>query len=73
MRDKLHNFDALIVCGYDPDSSILNHGKNQITFIGNDNTVYTYDGEIDDIKKYGNNLMYKISKNPSSYQNKITN
>ena len=72
LKNKLHNFDALIVCGYDPDSSILNYGKNQITIIGNDDTVYSYD-EMEDIKEYGNNLMYKISKNPSLYINKITN
>ena len=41
IKEKIKNFDTLIVMGHDPDSIFLDATTKKIHFIGNQKTVYS--------------------------------
>ena len=43
LKDKINDFDTLIVIGHDPDSIFLNATSKDIHFIGNQGTCYSND------------------------------
>ena len=55
LKDKINDFDKLIVMGHDPDSIILNATTKDIHFIGNQGTCYSNDEFENE-----NSVVYKI-------------
>jgi hypothetical protein len=56
--------DTLYIGGYHPDKELLKYIKNKINFIGDDETLYSIDGEEDD----KNSIIYNfITNNINDY------
>lgn len=55
LKDKINDFDTLIVMGHDPDSIFLNATSKDIHFIGNHITCYSHDEFESE-----NSIVYKM-------------
>lgn len=55
LKDKINNFDTLIVIGHDPDSIFLNATSKDIHFIGSQGTCY-----LNDEFESENSVVYKM-------------
>jgi len=55
LKNKIQNFDTLIVKGHDPDSIFLDATSNKIHFIGSQGTCYSNDEFEND-----NSIIYKM-------------
>ena len=55
LKDKINDFDTLIVMGHDPDSIFLNATSKDIHFIGNHITCYSHDEFESE-----NSVVYKL-------------
>jgi len=55
LKNKIQNFDTLIVMGHDPDSIFLDTTSKKIHFIGNQSTVYANSEFEND-----NSIIYKM-------------
>lgn len=66
IKDKINDFNTLIVMGHDPDSIILNSTSKNIHFIGNQETCYSneeFENENSIVNKmYNSDIVKRFNK-----------
>jgi len=63
VKDRIKDFDNLIVMGHDPNSCILNYTSKKITFWGNTETIYSkIDREDEHYDYYKDYLCFKMNR-----------